>query len=462
MNTSTDYFAHIDREKLLEQFPIGDDFVTRFRTLSSDELRAGQETQFRALVARAWQVPFYQRLWGEVGIQAGDIRGIDDLDRLPVFDKSDIMASIERSPPWGDFHGVDFSAPDHVPVITHTTSGTTGSPQVLVFGPQTREVQNLMLARMYRFQGLGADDVVQSIYGHGLVNGGHYIREAVTHWTGARFLSAGTGIETPSERQVRLMQEFGVTVLVGFADYFRILLTKASELGIDPAKDLSIRMISGHIGAEGREHLSEAFGGAEVFDWYGVGDTGLIAGEGPDRDGLYVMQDAHIVELLDIDTGKTVPSEEAGDMVVTSLFTSDVYPIIRFNTHDVSRLKSGASSLGLNLDRIEGFLGRSDNMIKLRGINVFPQALAAFVADLPGATGEYLCRLRRDAGGRESLLLEVETNKPEPAQVSVLENTLRQQLGVQIDVALTLPGTLAELTGISVRQKPIRLIDERD
>lgn len=457
-----DYFAHLDRDGLLKEFPLGSEFVARFRAWGDDQLRAHQSELFSAVVERAWQVPFYQRLWGEAGIEKGDIKGLDDLTSLPVFDKSDIMASIDNAPPWGDFHGIDFSSPDRPPVITHTTTGTTGKPQVLVFGPRTREVQNMLLARAYQFQGLQPSDVVQSIYGHGLVNGGHYIREAITHWTGARFLSAGTGIETPSRRQIELMRDFGVTVLVGFADYFKILLQTAQELNIDPCEDLGIRMISGHIGMDGADALAKSFGDAEVFDWYGVGDTGIIAAEGPDHDGLYVMQDAHILELLDVETGSVVDAGDKGDMVVTSLFTSDVYPIIRFNTHDVSSLRSGKSALDMNCERIDGFLGRSDNMIKLRGINIFPHAIASFLSTDNGLNGEYLCRHRVDSTGRETLVVDVESSNSDPAIGSELEDTLRAGLGVAMQVRIKPVGSLSEETAVEVRQKAIRLIDERE
>src|SRR5262245_64193019 len=130
------------------------------------------------------------------------------------------MASLERNPPLGDFHGMEsYPAETRPPVILHTTSGTTGKPQVLLFGPRGREVQSLLLARAYLFQGLRDDDVVHSVYGHGMINGGHYIRETVTHWTRALFLSAGTGVETRSSTQIELMRDFAVPVIGGFGDY---------------------------------------------------------------------------------------------------------------------------------------------------------------------------------------------------------------------------------------------------
>jgi phenylacetate-CoA ligase len=458
------YFDTADAAGLARDYPIGEDFLATFSAISADELRALQERRFRRLMERAWQIPFYRRLWGGAGIEAGDVLGLDHIARLPTYDKADLMESIAAHPPWGDFHGMEaMDADDRPPVILHTTSGTTGTPQVLLFGPKSRELQNLMVARLYRLQGLRPEDVVHSVYGHGLINGGHYIREAFVHWTNSIFLSAGTGIETRSVEQVRLMKDFGVTVLVGFADYIMHLADVARDEGLVPGEDIGVRMISGHMGSQDKAALAAAWAGAQVFDWYGVGDTGAIAGEGPDHAGLYVMEDAHYLEICDIDSGAPVEAGGAGDMVVTVLFKDDVYPIVRFCTHDVSRFEIGASPLGLNLRRIEGFLGRSDNMIKLRGVTVFPQAVGAVLGERPEFGGEFLCRAVHDASGRDEMIVTLEIE--EPAQAADLEplyrDLLRHRLGVDVEVELVAPGALAPITGIEARQKPIRLIDER-
>jgi|GEM_PF-30237 len=454
-------FTPPDTRGLIDEFPIGEAFINRFRSISRDELYDQQNKSFLQVLERAWQIPFYQRLWSGAGIERGAIQHIDQIEDLPIFDKSDLMHSIEVAPPWGDYHGIeDFSVTDRMAVTMHTTSGTTGRPQVIPFGPRSRAVQNLLLARIYLLQGLAPEDVVQSVYGHGLVNGGHYIREAITQWTGARLLSAGTGLETSSERQLALMQEFDVTALVGFPDYLLKLAQLANESGLDE-NSFSIRMISGHLGNVSREMLSKAWQNAEVYDWYGVGDTGAIAGEGPDRDGLYVMEDAHYLELLDIDTSRRIESGQSGDMVVTCLFKNDVYPIIRFNTHDISSPLQGDSASGLKLQRIRGFLGRSDNMIKLRGINIFPDSIGIILHNEASATGEYLCRLVQDREGNESLLVMIEAGRRDENERQILSNLLRQRLGVGVEVELSAPGSLAQATGLNSRQKPIRFIDER-
>ena len=199
-----------------------------------------------------------------------------------------------------------------------------------------------------------------------------------------------------------------------------------------------------------------------MYDWYGVGDTGLIAAEGPDHEGMHIMEDAHWVEICHVDTGAEVPHGESGDIVVTCLFTDDIFPIIRFNTHDVTRCLPGQSALDLPFRRMEGFLGRSDNMVKLRGINVFPQALSSILGDSLGFNGEFLCTLTSDANGRENLLISVECKEVHTAALrNGYQVLLKEKLGVEVQVELVAPTSLAGLTGVETRQKPIRLIDKR-
>ena len=451
------YFAAADVENLVRDHPIGSRFEEFARTISRDELLARQDRLFRRCVHRAWRTGFYRRLWGRHGIEPGDIAGIEDIRKLPVFDKSDLMASIDAYPPFGDFGGFDRTDDNRAAVVFHTTSGTTGRPQPLLFGPKSREAQNLLLARLYRLQGLRASDVVHSVYGHGPINGGHYIREAVLHWTNATFVSAGTGIETRSTRQVELMRDFGASVIVGFADYLKRLAEVAEQQGLTMGEDLRIRLISGQMGREDKPAISAAWGGATCYDWYGVGDTGAVAGEGPDRDGLYIMEDAQYLELVDIGTGEAVPRGTAGDLVCTCLFKDDVYPVIRFNTHDVSRECTGTSALGFNLRRIEGFLGRSDNMVKIKGINVFPQAIGPLLENIPEFLGEFVCRVT-PAG---ALVVVAETTGGDAGLVDRMRAVLKGALGIEVDVEPARQGETARFTEIDRRQKPIRLIDER-
>lgn len=463
MASSPNYFDEVDHRRLIAEYPIGDAFLAGPARISPAGLRELQERRFRAVIARAWEVPFYRRRWRAAGLEPGDVRGLDDLARIPPYSKSDLMASVAEHPPFGDYHGIDRGHAACPGMVLHTTSGTTGTPQPIWFGAFDREVQNALLARAYRLQGLTDDDVVHSVYGFGMVNGGHYIREAVLHFTKALLLPAGTGLETRSEQQVELMRLYGATVIVGFADYIRRLAEVAAEAGLDPRRDLKVRKIIGHIGQDGREALSAGWGGAEVFDWYGVGDTGIIASEGPRHDGLYVWEDAHVVEVLDPDTGTALSDGRAGNLCVTALFKTGVYPIIRFNTNDLSCLLPPDPASGIGFRRIPGFLGRSDNMVKLRGINVYPTAIGGMLTAIDGLGGEYVCKVTR-SGTRDEMTVvaEVATGvAPSDALAADVAQRLRRQLGVEVIVELVAVGATAAVTGVEARQKPIRLIDER-
>lgn len=446
------YFEAFDAKQMLADYPVGEAFTARYIGMSRDELFAIQNKQFLKLMQRGWEIPFYQRLWSNQGIEAGDIGGLEDITKLPVYDKSDLMASVNDYPPYGDFDGRG-----DMPVVFHTTSGTTGRPQPLMFGPKGREITNLLVGRMYRWMGLGRDDVVQSVYGHGMINGGHYIRESVTHFTNALFLSAGTGIETRSINQINLMADFNVTCMVGFVDYIRKLAdVAAAEKLFDR---INLEMIIGHLGTEDRAATEAAWQGAKAYDWYGVGDTGSIAGEGPERDGMYVWEDAQYLELLDVDTGAPVAAGETGDMVVTCLFKDDIAPCIRFNTHDITEERTDSNATDMVFKRITGFKGRSDNMVKLRGINIFPHAIGAIIEGQSDLTGEYVCRVTRNDAGRDDMHVTLES-KGSSSQAELVE-LLRKGIGIEVGVALVEAGETAKDTQIDTRQKPIRLIDER-
>lgn len=172
-----------------------------------------------------------------------------------------------------------------------------------------------------------------------------------------------------------------------------------------------------------------------------------------------MWEDAHFLELLDVGTGHAVAPGATGDMVVTCLFKDDIAPCIRFNTHDVTHELTGANQTSMAFRRIAGFKGRSDNMVKLRGINIFPHAIGALIERRQDLTGEYVCRVRRDQGGRDEMIVVLESRGGTDA--GQLGGLLRQGLGIEVAVEIVEPGGTASDTQIDVRQKPIRLIDER-
>ncbi len=460
------YFDVVDHRRLLRDYPLGQKFIKQRTRLSCGELRGLQDKQFQSCMKRAWQIPFYRRLWSERGIEPGDIRRLEDISKLPSYDKHDIMRSVEEHPPFGDFHGMESfgETPEtRPPVVLHTTSGTTGTPQPVLYGPKSREVQNILMARAFVLQGLAPGDLVHSVLGFGTVNGGHYAREAINHYTNALLLTAGTGSETPSVKQVHLMRSYGATVLVGFADYLGKLAEVAREEGLEPGRDIRIKLICGAIGGAARTALSEAWGGARVCDFYGVGDTGFIAAEGPEQDGLHIWEDAHYVEIIDPDDLNPVRDGEIGNICVTALFKDDIFPNIRFNTNDLSALETGPGPLDWSLRRLRGFLGRSDDMVKLRGINIYPTAVGEILKGAGDNTGEFFCRVQRN-NGRDEMAVSVESAAPSsdwPGLTEQFRALLRQKIGVDLLVELVEPNALAALTEIDRRQKPLRLMDAR-
>jgi phenylacetate-CoA ligase len=461
--TPLPYLSASEYARLQRDYPVGEAFLRRFTAMPRTALEQLQEERFRDVVDSAWQTPFYRRLWTAAGVEPDQPLTLADLPHLPIIDKTTLMADIDEHPPFGSLAE---RSDGRRPQVLQTTSGTTGPPQPVLWGAWGREVQNALLGRTYQWLGVGSGDIVHSVYGHGPVNGGHYVREAVTRYTDALLLSAGTGLETRSERQVALMAQFGVTVLAGFSDYLRRLADVARSAGLEPGRDLPVRTIIGHLPQGSRDAVEKDWAGARAYDWYGVADTGVVAAEGPERDGQWLWEDANVVELLDPDTHLPVEAGDTGSLVVTSLGKSDVAPLIRFDTHDLSALVTTDPGHHLPFRRIKGLLGRSDQMVKLRGINVYPTALAQLVKDVDGATGEYFCRLETRSDGAEHIVIVVESERAGQAGVADtltvdVADQLSTALGVKVGAELALPGSTAEQTGLLTRQKPLRLIDAR-
>ncbi|MGH3116674.1 MAG: phenylacetate--CoA ligase family protein [Gaiellales bacterium] len=451
------YFSAIDWDRLEREFPVGQAFLDRYVGMPRERLEQDQERRLDEVLDVAWATPLYRRLWSAQGIDRRDIRGLADLQLLPVIDKTTILADAEEHPPLGSL-STRTDRP-RGPIVLQTTSGTTGAPQPVIWGAWGREVQNALAGRIYRWVGMTGDDVAMSVYGHGLLNGGHFIREAVVRYTDTLLLPVGTGKETRSERQVDLMARFGVTVLLGFTDYLRRLGDLAIEMGHQPGVDIPVRLIVGQLLDPQREPLESLWGGAKAYNWYGVADTGGIASEGPERDGLHVFEDANVLEVLD-EAGEPVSPGGKGEIVVTSLGKSDVAPLVRFNTHDLTRVLPEPNPTGLPFRRIEGHLGRGDNMVKLKGVNVYPSAIGNMLADAPGFTGEYVCRLENGAYG-DRLVVIFESDKVQTVSLADVKSSLATHLGVGVDAEVVAPGATASLTGVYERQKPTRLIDAR-
>ena len=276
-------------------------------------------------------------------------------------------------------------------------------------------------------------------------------------WLGVLVLPLSTGNVTSSEKQLAIASRYKATTLLATSDYLLRLASLASNLGYDLAKDFNFRTFptAGNTGA-----VEQAWG-RPAYNHYGTYDLAAAAFECEGKNGLHLQEDAYVTQIGDVEDGMSVAEGTHGNLIVTSLY-HQAYPIVRFNTLDLTRiLPHRTCSCGLKFRRISGFEGRSDNMVKLRGINVWPEALGRIVAEHPASNGEYFCIASR-SGHYDELAILIETATPESAETKTeLELLLHQRLGVHIAVHLRPHGSLAELTGIETHSKPRRFEDKR-
>jgi phenylacetate-CoA ligase len=458
------YYESLDFPALWNEFPTAPDYFESTYLLSSAEIAALQEQRLLQQVARGWQIPFYQRHWGAAGLKPGDIRGLADLKEIPPFSVHDLRESIERNPPWGDFLGID---PEHdapVPLVLQTSGGTTGLPRAMLYTPRDREVMNIVTGRRLFMQGVRPYDLVQGALSTGLTNGGFLAREGIWKYTGAVPVMTGSGAQTPTRRQVEILKAWKVNYLVGFSAYLRnIGIVARDDMGIDP-RSLGLRGLIAHLGMEDREALEDLWG-CGVYDTYGTNEFGSIAADCSHRTGMHVFEDVMHVEIVDPDTGAPRASGEKGVMYVTSLF-KHAAPMIRFNSNDISSWVDGAPcACGSHHRRLSKLFGRADNMVKLRGTNIFPEAVGALVAEHAAANGEYICVLERDAAtGRDDMRVRFElkdASHPAGGVEQDLVVRIKEALGVKLVLQAAAPGELSPLTGLSSTSKIKRLIDAR-
>lgn len=456
------YYNSLDFDELWREFPPAPDYVQTTYHKSRDELHALQNERFLAQMKRAWQVPFYQRHWGAAGMAPGDIRSLDDLQKIPPFSVHDLRDAIARNPPWGDFIGIDPDADEPIPLVLQTSGGTTGLPRPMLYSPRDREVMNIITGRRLYMQGVRAFDVVQVMLSLGLSNGGFLAREGIWKYTGAVPVMTGSGAQTPTKRQIEIMRAWKTRHLIGFPAYIRhVGLVMRDELKLDP-RECGIKSLIVHLGVDDRPSL-EALWGARAYDTYGTNECGTLAAECEHQTGMHVFEDAFVLEVVDVDTTTPKAPGEQGVIIQTTLF-KHLAPLVRFNSNDISAFAAGDCPCGTAQRRIEAIYGRADNMVKLRGTNVFPEAIGALVSENPASNGEYVCIVERGEGGREDMAVMVETaaaDTPKPQLERALAERFREALGVTLRVQAVERGALDELTGLSRTSKIRRLIDRR-
>ena len=463
MDTVPRYYDSLDFKSLWAQYPTGSEFLSTTYLLSTEEIRELQNIRFLAQMKRAWQVPFYQRHWGKAGMQAGDIKSLEDLSLIPPFDVMDLRDAIERSPPWGDFVALDLEKGNPMPLVLQTSGGTTGLPRAMVYSPMDREVMNINTGRRLTMQGVKPFDVIQVMLSLGLSNGGFLVREGIWKYSGAVPVMTGSGAQTPTRRQIEIMQAWKSRHLIGFPAYIRkIGQVMKEDLNIDP-RSLGVKSLILHLGVDDRESLENLWG-AKVYDTYGTNECGSLSAECEFQTGSHVFEDSFVLEIKDLQTGQDTLPGEKGVVYQTTLF-KHLAPLIRFNSADISAWSPGPCPCGSHHRRLQRIFGRSDNMIKLRGTNVFPEAVGALLAEQPQVNGEYVCIVEDSGENQEEKMtvkFEVQSSASNVAQIEKeFALRLKESLGVKLLVQAVEVGSLDPLTGLSSQSKIKRLIDLR-
>ncbi len=453
----------LDFESLWREYPPPPDYLDRVHSMPRDALRDLQERRFREQVKRGWDIPFYRRHWSAAGMEPGDIRGLEDLPNIPSYTVYDIRDSIARKPPWGDFMGIDFETDQPIPLIVQTSGGTTSLPRPMLYSPRDREVMSILMGRRLSLQGVRPFDLVQITLSFGLTNAGMAAREGAWKYSGAIPIATGSGASTPTRRQLEIIREWSTSFLMGFPAYLRhMALVARDELHFDP-KALGLKGLLVHLGVDSREALQELWGAA-VYDTYGLHECGTVAADCEHRSGMHIFEDAFLVEVVDPDSAVPKPAGERGSVVLTALFRH-LAPVIRYDTRDVSAFVSGTCACGGTHRRLERIFGRADHMVKLRGVNLFPEAIGEVVGRDVRSNGEYVCIVETTGRSRQDELTVMVETVCDASQWSTFAETLQRELklciGLRVVVKVVASGELNALTGLTGASKVRRLIDRR-
>ncbi len=338
-----------------------------------EDLHALQEDRLKSIVRYVYDhSAFYRRKFDEAGVKPGDIQCLADITKLPFTKKVDLRDNY----PTGMF-----SAPKSQVVRYHVSSGTTGKPTVVGYTKGDIETWSESLARAMTSIGLGPDDVVQVGYGYGLFTGGlglHYGAERI----GAAVLPVGVG---NTERQIELMQDLGTTAIACTPSYFLHIMEVAEKMGISIRNDTELKV--GIFGAEPwsletRKRIEDSTG-INAYDIYGTSEiSGPLFTECYEKKGIHVWGDMFLTEVIDPKTGEHVPDGERGELVFTTLHKFAL-PLIRYRIGDLSIMTNEPCECGRTHPRIMRILGRTDDMLIIRGINVFPSQVESVLMNIP-------------------------------------------------------------------------------
>ena len=416
---------------------------------SRDEIEAVQLKRLKWSLRHAYDnVPFYRKSFDAAGVHPDDLKTLSDLSKFPFTEKSDLRANY----PFGMF-----AVPRDKVVRVHASSGTTGKPTVVGYTAKDIDTWANCVARSMRAAGTRAGDVVHISYGYGLFTGGlgaHYGAERL----GCTVVPISGGM-TP--RQVQLIEDFGATTIMVTPSYMLAILDEYRAQGLDPRESPL------QVGIFGAEPWTNAMRSEieDAFDMHAVDIYGLSEVIGPGvanecvetKDGLHIWEDHFYPEIIDPETGTPVAEGERGELVFTSL-TKEAMPIIRYRTRDLTRLLPGTAR---SMRRMEKVTGRSDDMMVLRGVNVFPTQIEEQVLKIRTFAPHFQIELSR-VGRMDAMTVHVEaaeghSDSNERLDASVrLQNAVRDAVGVKVAVEVADPGGLPRSQG-----KAVRIVDNR-
>ena len=428
----------------------------QMETLPEKELKKVQGERLKHIARYVYDnSKFYKKKFDDAGIKPSDIKTIEDITKLPFTEKTDLRDNY----PFGIF-----SRPLEDVVEIHASSGTTGKPTVVGYTKADVELWSEVVARSLVAAGVTSKDVVQNAYGYGLFTGGlgiHY--GALT--MGASVIPVSGG-NTP--RQLMLMKDFGTTVLTCTPSYALHVAEEAAKAGIDLTK-LKVKL--GVHGAEPwtdklRKKIEEAWGdGYSATDIYGLSEIigPGVAQECPGKDGLHVWSDVFYPEVIDPKTGEQVGPGEKGELVFTTL-TKEAMPLIRYRTHDITSLiMEKCPHCGRTMPRFTKFVGRSDDMLIIRGVNLYPSQIEYILMKFPAVGNNYMIVVDR-LEALDTLTIKVEMN---PKMLSdkmkdvmnlekQIEYAVKETSGVSAKVQLVEPGSIPRSDGKAKRVEDLR------
>jgi phenylacetate-CoA ligase len=449
----------VDYDELVRTFPPAPEYFEAAFYEAPEAIAHKQLARLRQRAHSAYNVPFFRKRWDAAGFDPRDLRSLDDLAEVPFYTVDDIRKSIDENPPYGDYQGVRPEDATREPMRVFMSGGTTGKSRPTLYTQWDREVGAILTARALYLQGIRPGDVVLNSWAYSTHNGAFNFDEALYRWLNCVVLTTGTGTVTSSRRQIELARAYGATAILTTGDYLLHLADVAREMGLDPKRDLNLCAIP-NIGD--RALLEETFGG-ENYASYGFHEVQWVAIECPARQGLHIFEDAYVVQVVDPDSGEPVPDGELGSLVVTELYKTGS-PQFRYNIMDLSHLEPrGQCACGSWLRRMGPFSGRGDNMVKLRGVNIWPEAVGELAMRVDGVGNDYFVRaVRRD--NRDEMILSV-ASEAAPAELERIQNAveslLKDELGVKIACEVVAPGALDDWTELHTSPKAKRFRDER-